>query len=149
MGIPASDSEIVSRGNAISNACAVRGLLCSRRIGPLRHACECRDELLATMIEPRRGSDRRVGPSWLSTWTSRRIVALWIIWPGSVLALCVIGILLSIRFNGGLGEARADITRSKLMGLGMIAIVPPAYLTALWWRMQNRRRSGNADRRGR
>ena len=99
------------------------------------------------MSEARRDGDRRVGPSWLSTWTGRRITALWIIWPGSLVVLLVIGVLLSIRFTGGLREVRSDITRSKLVGLGIIAIIPPTYLTVLWWRMQSRRRSDNTDRR--
>ena len=86
-------------------------------------------------------SDRRVGPSRLSLWTGKRIAALWIMWPGGILLLCAAAVLLSVRFNEGLGEVRSDLTRGNLIGLTLIVLVPPAYVSGLWWRMRQRRRS--------
>ena len=88
--------------------------------------------------------DRRVGPSRLSTWSGRRVAALWIIWPGSVLAACGIAVFLSIRLNNGLDEVRVDLTRSNMIGVVLITIIPPALLTFLWWRMRRRRQPSDA-----
>ena len=86
------------------------------------------------------GDDRRTGPSRLSTWSGRRIAWLWIVWPGIVLAIVAVAVFVSVRLQRGFDEVRVDLTRTNLIGLIAVIIVPPGCLTALWWRMRGRRR---------
>ena len=102
--------------------------------------------MTSVMSDPPTRGNRRLGPSRLSAWSGRRVAAFWIAWPGFILALCAIAVLLSIRVGAGLGEVRSDLTRENLIGLAMTVILPLALLTALWWRMRGRRRSSDAGR---
>lgn len=92
--------------------------------------------------------DRRIGPSRLSTWSSRRIRFLWLLWPGIIVLVCAITALVSVRVHGDFTEVRVDLTRSNLIGLAMVLVVPPACLTLLWGRMRGRRH-GSSSARGR
>ena len=93
------------------------------------------------MALPSQADDRRRGPSRLSTWTGRRITALWVLWPGFVLALVAIAVAASLRVWHGASEVRSDVTRSNIIGLATTVLFPPACLTVVWWRMRCRRRS--------
>lgn len=84
-------------------------------------------------------TDRRVGPSRLSRWSARRIATFWLLWPAIILVICTIGVILSVRVHGGLGEVRLDLTRSNLIGLAAVVVLPPVCLTILWLRMHGRR----------
>lgn len=92
-------------------------------------------------------SGRRVGPSRLSTWTGRRIRLLWLLWPATIIAACLIAVLVSLRVYGDFSEVRVDLTRSNLVGVVMVILVPPACLTALWWRMRGRRHASSSSER--
>jgi len=83
--------------------------------------------------------DRRRGPSRLSRWSGRRIATLWLVWPGSVLGIVALAALGSVVTQHGYTELRSDLTRSNLIGLTGVLIVPPTCLTVLWWRMRRRR----------
>ena len=83
--------------------------------------------------------DRRVGPSRLSTWSGRRILSLWLLWPATVVAICAVAVFMSVRIHGDFTEVRVDLTRSNLIGLGAVLLLPPACLTMLWRRMRGRR----------
>ncbi|HKW47671.1 MAG TPA: hypothetical protein VJN70_09500 [Gemmatimonadaceae bacterium] len=89
-------------------------------------------------------NDRRVGASRLSTWSGRRIGMLWLQWPASILAICIVAVLASIRLQGSFTEVRVALSRTNLIALPLVLIVPPACLTAVWWRMRGRRRSGTS-----
>lgn len=84
--------------------------------------------------------DRRLGPSRLSTWSGRRVGALWLLWPGAVIAVCVVIVAMRVRADHGFSDVRVDLTRSNLIGLGVALIGPPLCLTLLWSRMRGRRR---------
>ena len=86
--------------------------------------------------------ERRLGPSRLSMWSGRRIAALWLLWPGSVIVICVLAVAVSVHVYAGFGEVRTDLTRRNLIGLTLVIVAPPAYLTGLWWRMRRRRHAG-------
>lgn len=85
--------------------------------------------------------DRRIGPSRLSTWSPQRIGLLWLLWPGFVVAICVVAALVSQHIHGGFSEAQSALTRGNVAGVVLVMIVPPTYLTALWLRIRHRRRS--------
>ena len=84
--------------------------------------------------------DRRLGPSRLSQWTERRVALLWLLWPGIVLTLVALAAAASIAMDHGLGEVRLALTRTNMILLAIVLLLPPACLTLLWWRMQGRRR---------
>lgn len=83
--------------------------------------------------------DRRVGPSRLSTWSGRHVGALWLLWPGTVIAICAVIVASRMHAERGFSEVRVDLTRSNLIGLAVALIGPPLCLTILWWRMRGRR----------
>jgi len=60
-------------------------------------------------------------------------------WPGIVLALTALGAATSIMMHHGLEEVRVDVSRTNLIGLSALLVVPPACLTLQWWRMHARR----------
>ena len=84
-------------------------------------------------------TDRRVGPSRLSTWSGRHIRFLWLIWPATICLTCGIAVVASVRIYGDFTEVRLDLTRFNLIGLALVLLLPPACLTLLWWRMRGRR----------
>ena len=84
--------------------------------------------------------DRRAGPSRLSTWSGRRVGALWLLWPAIIIGICVGAVFLSVLEQHGFSEVRSDLTRANLIGLTVVLITPPTCLTILWWRMHGRRR---------
>lgn len=71
------------------------------------------------------------------------MATLWLVWPGIVLALVAIGVVASLRVWHGASEVRSDVTRSNLIGLATVVLLPPVCLTVLWWRMRSRRRSSS------
>jgi hypothetical protein len=65
-----------------------------------------------------------------------------LIWIGLVLALTVLGIAASIAMNHETAEVRIALSRSNVIGLIGVLLIPPLCLTVQWWRMRRRRRNG-------
>lgn len=99
----------------------------------------------------RRASDvsreRRVGPSRLSQWKGRQLAVVSLAWAGCVVALLALGSLASIGELHGATELRIAFSRSHIIGLCAVLVVPPACLTIQWWLMHRRRRGPLDDRR--
>jgi len=102
-----------------------------------------RDEEVS-QAQPRRRSDaepreRRRGPSRLSSWSPRRLALAWIVWPALVLGLIALGAVVSLLLSHNTDSLRTAFTRSNLIGLVSVLVLPPACLTLQWWRMYHRR----------
>src|SRR5438270_14054568 len=83
--------------------------------------------------------ERRQGPSRLSRWNGRHIVIAWVAWAGCLLLLLALGAAASVAGFHSLIEARIAFSRSNIMGLLGVFVVPPGCLTAEWWIMRGRR----------
>src|SRR5690242_4756714 len=88
--------------------------------------------------------ERRSGPSRLSTWTARQLVLACVLWPCIVAAIILAGIALSSRLNNGYVEVEVAFSRTAIVQLVAVVLVPPACLTAEWWLMHGRRRAAGS-----
>lgn len=88
--------------------------------------------------------ERRLGPSPLSRWNQRRLLFVSLVWAGCVLLILALGIVASIAESHGLTEVRIAFTRSNIIGLIAVLVVPPAVLTMEWRLMRGRRRGSPA-----
>ena len=106
---------------------------------------------MGELEQGRRGGDvfvdRRLGPSRLSRWHGRHVLIASIAWLGGVLLIVTLGTFASIAEAHGLTEARIAFSRSNIIGLLAVLVIPPAWLTLEWRLMRGRRRERVSDRR--
>ena len=64
---------------------------------------------------------------------------LWLVWPGIVLAILIVGTAASVVVQRGWVEVRLALTRLNLVMLAFTMVLPPGSVTLVWWRMHGRR----------
>jgi len=79
-------------------------------------------------------------------WSGQRLALAWIVWLGVVLALVIAGMASSLVLSHNADEVRHVFTRSNLLGLSSVILVPPSCLTLQWWVMHQRRRERRKTR---